>query len=92
MPHAFADPTELYRTCTVDAIVIAKPNYLHNPLAILTLAHGCHVFCKKTPALTYAQAREMAEEAARRVTLAYNFQLRQYLQFEHLLRCQAERL
>ena len=50
------------------------------------------MFCEKTPTLTYTQAREMAEEAARRVTLAYNFQLRQYLQFEQLLRCQAERL
>ena len=34
VPHAFADPTELYRTGQVDAVVIASPNYLHNPLAI----------------------------------------------------------
>ena len=34
VPHAFADPTELYRTGQVDAVVIASPNYLHNPLAM----------------------------------------------------------
>ena len=93
VPHAFADPAELYRTCPVDAVVIATPNYLHHPLAMQALAQGCHVFCEKPPALTGAQAREMAEEAARRgLTLAYNFQLRQYPEFQHLLKCQAEGL
>ena len=51
------------------------------------------MFCKKPPALIGAEAREIAEEAARRgLTLACNFQLRQYFEFQHLPKCQAERL
>ena len=73
--------------------MITTPNYLHYLLAMQALAQGCHVFCEKPPALTGAQAREMAEEAARRgLILAYNFQLRQCPEFRHLLKCQAEGL
>lgn len=93
VPQAFADPAELYRTCPVDVVIICAPNYLHHPLTLQALAHGCHVLCEKPPALTGPQAREMAAAAARRgLMLGYNFQMRQSSEYQLLKRCQTEGL
>ncbi len=57
------------------------------------LAHNCHVFCEKPPAITAQQARNMAGLAERNgLTLAYNFQLRQTPEFTLLRRCMTDGL
>ncbi len=49
----------------VDAVIIATPNFLHKPIALAAAQAGKHVLCEKPLALTYADAREMAEAADR---------------------------
>ena len=69
---------EMIESADLDAIVIATPNDSHYPIAMKAMRHGLHVLCEKPIALTYAQAREMAEAAeARRlktlVPFTYSF-------------------
>ncbi|GAB3888883.1 Gfo/Idh/MocA family protein [Spirosoma agri] len=91
--HAFADTATLYRECAPDIVVICTPNYLHHPQTMEALAHNCHVFCEKPPALTAQDAREMAKLATEKGrVLAYNFQLRQTSEWELLMRCKADGL
>lgn len=49
----------------VDAISIVTPNHLHAPMAIAALDAGFHVFCEKPIALDLAEARLIAQAAAR---------------------------
>lgn len=46
-----------------DAVSLAVPNYLHMPLAVQALEHGCHVLCEKPMARTAQEAAVMAEAA-----------------------------
>ena len=91
--HAFDNTLALYDQCTPDVVVICTPNNLHQPQAMEALAHDCHVFCEKPPAISAQQAREMANLATEKgLTLAYNFQLRQTSEWKLLMRCRANRL
>ena len=91
--NAFDNTNELYRQCAPDVVVICTPNNLHYPQTMEALAHNCHVFCEKPPALTAQNAREMAELAAQKgLVLAYNFQLRQSSEWQLLMRCKADGL
>ncbi|GAA4394707.1 Gfo/Idh/MocA family oxidoreductase [Nibrella viscosa] len=91
IPHAFADAADMYRQCSPNVVVICTPNSLHYAYTMQALAQGCHVFCEKPPALTAAEAREMAERAAQAgLTLAYNLQLRQTPEWALLMRCKEE--
>jgi predicted dehydrogenase len=47
----------------VDAVIIATPNVFHKPIALAAIAHGKHVLCEKPLAMTYADAKGMAEAA-----------------------------
>ena len=49
----------------VQAVIIATPNFWHPPIAIAAARHGKHLLCEKPLALTYADAKEMAEAADR---------------------------
>jgi predicted dehydrogenase len=49
----------------VHAVIIATPNITHAPVALEAIRHGKHVLCEKPLALTYADARGMAEAADR---------------------------
>lgn len=55
---ALADPA-------IELVVIATPNALHAPQALAALAAGKHVVVDKPFAVTAAEAREMADAAAR---------------------------
>jgi len=93
IPHAFDNTPALYAQCAPDLVVICTPNNLHHPQAMEALAHNCHVFCEKPPAISAHQARDMANMAAQKgLTLAYNFQLRQTSEWELLMRCRANGL
>ena len=78
VPQVYTDYREMIESAELDAIVIATPNDSHYPIAMKAMRHGLHVLCEKPIALTYAQAREMAETAeARRlktlVPFTYSF-------------------
>lgn len=93
IPHAFANTADLYRECEPDLVIVCTPNYLHYPQTIEALAHNCHVFCEKPPALTAQDAQKMADLAIQKgLVLAYNFQLRQTSEWSLLMRCQQDGL
>ncbi len=64
IPQVYTDYADMIDHADLDAIVISTPNDSHYPIAMKALARGLHVLCEKPIALTYAQAREMAEAAA----------------------------
>lgn len=91
--HAFDNTADLYSQCAPDMVIICTPNYLHYPQTMEALAHNCHVFCEKPPALNGPNAREMANTAVQKgLVLAYNFQLRQSSEWALLMRCKADGL
>ena len=91
--YAFNDTGEMYRQCAPDLVVICTPNNLHYPQTMEALAHNCHVFCEKPPALNAQNAREMAHAAAQKdLMLGYNFQLRQSAEWALLMRCKSDGL
>jgi predicted dehydrogenase len=56
---------EVVRRPDIDIVDIVTPNDSHQPIADAALAAGKHVLCEKPLALTAAEARLMAERAAR---------------------------
>jgi len=63
IPQVYTDYNEMIDDADLDAIVISTPNSTHYPIAMKALGERLHVLCEKPIALTYAQAREMAERA-----------------------------
>jgi predicted dehydrogenase len=49
----------------IHAVIIATPNFTHNPIALAATAHGKHVLCEKPLALNHADAQAMADAAER---------------------------
>ena len=47
----------------IDVIDICSPTYLHHDIFVAAAQNGKHIFCEKPAAITYAEAREMAEAA-----------------------------
>lgn len=85
IPQAFDNTEELYKTCDPDLIINCTPNNLHYQYTMQALKNGCHVFCEKPPAMTAAEAREMADLAKENgKILAYNFQRRQTSEYSLL--------
>ena len=56
---------EMLEQARPEVVVIATPPRLHLAIALRALAGGAHVLCEKPLALTRAEARAMAEAAAR---------------------------
>lgn len=78
IPQVYTDYKEMIDSADLDAIVISTPNNSHYPISMRALEKGLHILCEKPIALTYAQAREMAETADRRrlktlVPFTYSF-------------------
>ena len=75
--QSYADYHDLLANPAIDAVSIALPNFLHRPATVAALEAGKHVLCEKPPALTLADARQMAATAqqANRL-LAYAVQRR----------------
>lgn len=78
IPQVYTDYREMIERADLDAVVISTPNSTHYPIAMNALENNLHVLCEKPIALTYSQAREMAETAAARglktvVPFTYSF-------------------
>ena len=92
VPFAYDNAAEMYAgEGKPDMVVICTANNLHYPFAMQALENDCHAFCEKPPAITAAEAREMAELARQKgKILAYNLQLRQTPEFSFIKKCREE--
>jgi myo-inositol 2-dehydrogenase/D-chiro-inositol 1-dehydrogenase len=63
--EAFEDHRELLRKAAVDAVVIASPNHTHADVLDAVFEAGTPVLCEKPLCTTVADARRVAERAAR---------------------------
>jgi predicted dehydrogenase len=59
------DYQEIVGRDDVQAVIIATPNFFHAPIALAAISAGKHVLCEKPLAMSYAEAKQMAEEADR---------------------------
>lgn len=59
----FTDYRDLLRHETVDAVVIATPNFTHAPIAIAAAGAGKHILCEKPLALNLGDALAMLRAA-----------------------------
>ncbi|MFD1956253.1 Gfo/Idh/MocA family protein [Paenibacillus thailandensis] len=60
----FTDTEDMYRSGTVDGVLICTPHYDHPPEAIKALKYGLHVLIEKPAGVYTKQVREMNEAAA----------------------------
>ena len=63
--HVSSDYETLLKDPEIDAVHVCTPNALHYPIARAALKAGKHVLCEKPLATSLAEARELAELAAR---------------------------
>lgn len=61
--RTYTDYHDLLADESVDAVIVAAPNYLHAEMTEAALRAGKHVFCEKPPALCAADAKRMMETA-----------------------------
>ena len=64
--QVYTDYRAMLAEADLDAVVISTPNSTHFPIAMAALERGLHVLCEKPIAMTYGQAREMAQTARAR--------------------------
>jgi predicted dehydrogenase len=77
VPRQYGEYFELLADTDIDAVSITLPNFLHRPATVAALEAQKHVLCEKPPAMTQAEARQMAEVASRRgLVLTYALQRR----------------
>ncbi|MCQ2512002.1 MAG: Gfo/Idh/MocA family oxidoreductase [Lachnospiraceae bacterium] len=65
IPHWYKDTEEMLAKEKPDLVSVCVPNGFHKEMTMLSLSYGAHVACEKPVALTYKDAKEMYEEAAR---------------------------
>ena len=49
----------------IDAVMIATPDHMHTPVALLAMQHGKHVYCEKPLTRTAWEARLLADAAVK---------------------------
>ena len=65
VPRAYAEPLELLQDRGIDAVVIVSPTHTHRSLVIAALEAEKPTFCEKPPALSLAEAGDMADAERR---------------------------
>ena len=63
--ETYTDYRKMLARADIDAVSVATPNDLHAPMTLAALKAGKHVLCEKPPAMTAAQAAQMAAAAKR---------------------------
>lgn len=61
----FNNPTELFKSGTCDAVIIASPHYEHPTLTKEAFSYGLHVITEKPAGVYTKQVKEMNEAAAK---------------------------
>jgi predicted dehydrogenase len=61
----YADFRKLIEAKGIDAVVVSTPDHMHAPPSLMALRAGLHVFCEKPLTHTVAEARLVAETAAK---------------------------
>lgn len=77
--HSVADWKELFDGPPLDAVSVCVPTFLHAPIAVASLKHGCHVLSEKPIALNGRDADKMvraARKADRVLDVAFNHRQR----------------
>jgi predicted dehydrogenase len=59
--HVTTDPEAACRDENVDAVIIATPNFTHEPIAVAAARAGKHVMCEKPLGLNAGEVRSMYE-------------------------------
>jgi predicted dehydrogenase len=59
----YGDFRDMLDDAALDAVSVCVHNNLHRPVAVHAAEAGCHVFCEKPMAATYADAKAMADAA-----------------------------
>ncbi|MGC9035494.1 MAG: Gfo/Idh/MocA family protein [Verrucomicrobiia bacterium] len=63
IPNAVTDFKEFLQRDDIEAVVIATPNCTHYEIAMAAINFGKHVLCEKPIAMSYSEAKAMAEAA-----------------------------
>jgi predicted dehydrogenase len=66
IPAVYTDYRDMIERGGVSAVIVASANNSHYEITMEALDKGLHVLCEKPLAMTYDQARRMAEAADRR--------------------------
>ena len=77
MPEAFKEGSDLIKSGTCEAILIAVPHYDHPVLAIEAFKAGLHVMCEKPAGVYTLQVREMMAEADKHPELKFGMMFNQ---------------
>jgi predicted dehydrogenase len=83
VPDVYTDLEEMLDSGTLDAIVLATPNHLHEPHALSALRAGLHVLCERPLAMTARGAERVlsaAQKSGRRVVVGNNQRFRSDVQ------------
>ena len=83
VPDVYTDLEELLDSDTLDAIVLATPNHLHEPHALSALRAGLHVLCERPLAMTARGVERVlgaAQKSGRRVVVGNNHRFRSDVQ------------
>ena len=60
VPEVYGDYRDMLDDADLDAVSVCVHNNLHRPVTVDAADAGCHVFCEKPMAATYADAEAMA--------------------------------
>ncbi len=76
-PKMFSDASEMIKSGTCEAIVVAVPHYDHPRYTIEAFRHGLHVMCEKPAGVYTQQVREMIAEADKHPELKFGMMFNQ---------------
>lgn len=78
IPRVYTDWHDVIKDKSIDAVVVALPNYLHAPVTVAALQAGKHVLCEKPMATSAEEAESMiaaAKTAGKFLMIGHNQRL-----------------
>ena len=61
--NCYTNEKEMFEKCSLDAVSLATPNYLHCNMTLAALKRGLHVLCEKPMAMNLEQGQKMKSAA-----------------------------